>query len=127
MKQLLLMLIFIGCFANAQDSDSAVIARKIDSLERVQQNIKKLTAKIDGEKVRRKSLLKRLEMFIERINSKQKTADETVNRNDQATKTEHFDPYVVNDRYKIELVPRKWSGRLFSRYDFRAIIKPVNE
>lgn len=127
MKQLLLVLIFIGSCVKAQVSDSTAIVQKIDSIENVQQNIKKLSAKIEGEKMRRKSLLKRLEMFIEQVRERQKLADANARRNDSATKTEHFDPYVVNDRYKIELVPRKWSGRLFSRYDFRAVIKPVNE
>lgn len=131
MKQLITILFLSwGIFNNCQDNP--VLQVKLDSIVKVEESIIDYAHKIELEKSRRKVLIQKLKARIQtleqaKIKSRYRSSKEggTMALNDKAIKSEDFVVEVEDDRYKIELIPRKFTGRLFSRYDYRVRIQPL--
>ena len=130
MKQILILLFLSwGIFNNCQDP---VLQVKMDSIVKVEKSITDYAQKIEVEKSRRKVLIQKLKTRIQtleqaKIKSRLGTSKGggTLALNDKAIKTEDFVIYVDDDRYKIELLPRKFTGRMFSKYDYKVRITPI--
>lgn len=126
MKQLIIILFLSwGIFNNCQDP---VLQVKMDSIVKVEKSITDYAQKIEVEKSRRKVLIQKLKArihLLEQAKSKsilKSSKGGTIELNDKAIKTEDFVIYVDDDRYKIELLPRKLTGRMFSKYDYKVRI-----
>lgn len=130
MKQLIIILfLFWGIFSNCQDQP--VLQVKLDSIVKVEESITDYAQKIELEKSRRKVLIQKLKtriQLLEQAKIKSRLSSSkggTLALNDKAIKTEDFVIQVDDDRYKIELIPRKFTGRIFSKYDYRVKIQPL--
>lgn len=130
MKPLLLLIsLFAYCHLQSVPIDTSGLDSELrKEVEKIIEK-KKLSDRLDKEYQKDIAEIKKLKSDLQLImkniikhNKVRKKTDTVLPQDYNAVKQEEYEMYIINDKYRIELVPRNWTGRLFSKYKFKVKI-----
>lgn len=125
MKALIFLLIGVLAFSQQPtEIDTAKINKDlkaaITKIDKAEKTSEKLDQQILLAKKKEAKLDAQISHLIRNLKKQLKNSEIVIlSPNSQATKGEEYEPYIIDERYKIEFVPRKWTGRIFSKSDFK--------
>lgn len=119
-------LLLCGSLNAAQGTEDSVrLAKTIDSIEVKQKSAINYAKKI--EELRSKRIQSRL-LELRPIKKKVAPAiSHKIEINNKATKLEQYDIFILDERYRVEFVPKSWFGRLFSREKYKLKLIPIEK
>lgn len=106
-------------------NDSVEIAKLKDSIEYKEKSVINYAKKIEQLRSKRMHVL-----LLEMKPLKTKLAPASSKKmeiNNIATRLEQYDVFFLDERYKVEYVPRTWFGRLLNKQKYKLKLTPIEK
>jgi len=128
MKVLYCLLLCSSIYGAQGTEDSVKLARYMDSIENKQKSAITYAKKIQELRSKRVEAIQAKLLEMKPISKKIKpTVSHSIQLNNKATKIEQYDVFFLDERYKVEFVPRSWFGRLFSKEKYKLKLIPIEK